>query len=147
MIMAEQSPFVALRCQVCGGKLDVPEPNVIEGADGIFSIIGNSPFSCQFCDTEYLPQQSLERFTGGGQVVISGIDGGSAVIGNIITGYVGGDIIAGDKIGGDKIVMISEPTPPQVELRQPELAGQEKSKPKLIPALIWRMIKPQNPRG
>jgi transcription elongation factor Elf1 len=105
-----ESPFVALQCKVCGGKLDVPEPNVVEGVDGVYSIIGNSTFTCQFCDTEYLPRQGLKRFAEGGQVVISGVDGGSVVISNIITGYVGGDIIAGDKIDGDKIVVVSEQT-------------------------------------
>lgn len=88
--MDNQPQFIALRCETCGGKLDVPKQNVAgEGDDG-FTITGYDVFTCQHCGTEFLPQQSLKRFAS---------DSGNTILGDV----VGGDVIYGDKVGGNVI--------------------------------------------
>ena len=95
--MDNYQQFVALRCETCGGKLDVPKQHIVDGGDGSFTIVGNDTFTCNFCDTEYLPKQSLERFappSSIGGVTFSGITGATISLGSInITTTVDGDII------------------------------------------------------
>jgi hypothetical protein len=88
--MDNQPRFIALRCETCGGNLDVPKQNVVGKGDDEFTITGSDVFACQHCGTRYLPQQSLERFTSTSGIVIAG-------------DVVGGDVIFGDKVGGDVI--------------------------------------------
>jgi len=107
--MSDQSLFVALTCKVCGGKLDIPKQNAVEQIKGVYTIVGNSVFTCQYCDTEYLPKQSLERFGASGNVIISGNTGDLSISGNIVTGPVSGDVINTDKVmvsrvSGDKFI-------------------------------------------
>ena len=88
--MDNQPQFIALRCETCGGNLDVPMQHVVGKGDGEFTITGNDVFMCQHCGTEYLPQQSLERFAS---------DSGIIIVGDL----VGGDVFSGDKVGGNVI--------------------------------------------
>ena len=97
--MDNYQQFVALRCQTCGGKLDVPKQYVVDGGDGSFTIVGNDTFTCNYCDTEYLPKQSLERFVpvNIGGVTFSGIIGSTISTGPInAVVTIGGDLIGGD---------------------------------------------------
>ncbi|MCB0214051.1 MAG: hypothetical protein KDJ52_32235 [Anaerolineae bacterium] len=97
----DNQQFIALRCQACGGRLNIPKQNIVDQGEGSFTITGNDTFICKHCDTSYLPKQSLERFAPSsiGGVTISGNVGSTISLGSINTSItVGGRIVDSDVV-------------------------------------------------
>jgi|GEM_PF-2418468 len=89
-----------LKCENCGGKLEVQESSVLADEEGsIFILRKGTKLHCPFCDADYSQGDELEEFPTGD------IATGNAVIdkrrGKIfISGTVQGDVVGGNQSKG-----------------------------------------------
>ena len=106
--MSEQSLFVALKCNACGGSLQVPTSQVVAQENGAFVVASAVTFVCEHCGTQYTTAQSLQRFETTSGIFIAS----SATV-----------VVHGDMIGGDKHIKQETPSGDSGAKPEPKAEG------------------------